>query len=41
MQNGHWLEKGAEATLPEDQANLLLMINDKVVLVEKIKRKRK
>lgn len=41
MQNGHWLEKGAEVILPADQANLLLLINDKIVLVEKIKRKRK
>lgn len=41
MQNGHWLEKGEEVTLPADQANLLVLINDKIVIVEEQKRKRK
>lgn len=41
MQNGHWLEKGEVVTLPTDQANLLVLINDKIVIVEEQKRKRK
>lgn len=41
LQNGHWLEKGEEITLPDDQARLLLLINPKIVKLEDQKRKRK
>lgn len=41
LQDGRWLEKGAEVVLPKAEARLLFMINEKIVLVEEIKRKRK
>jgi len=42
MQNGHWLEKGEEVILPDDQAKLLLLTNPKIVKIEdQAKKKRK
>lgn len=41
LQDGRWLGKGEEVVLPKAEARLLLMINEKIVLVEEIKRKRK
>lgn len=34
MQNGHWLERGEEVTLPADQARLLLMINPNIEKID-------
>lgn len=42
MQNGKWLGKGEEATIPSEHAHLLLQINPNITIVEEqTKRKRK